>query len=662
MRTDHPEKDKVNIKQQCWSFIRERSSSNADGPGAVALSCGDRDYTYRQMFRRWERYAGAFTYLGITGKRRSRAGLLDIPAAETIFAFYALNMTGTSVSMIHPGDLRDADRLESMIRAEGITDLLLADMSVDRAMLEDLLRKRSGLGIRRIIIMHIELNEDYVGREAVYMSRLNYDRLKELKGLSFMDDLLERSEGYEAELGNRNNEAAYIAHTSGTVSGVHKPVPISDEGLNEAAARLLRDERFAGLIGRSVSGLYQGMSSAYAMADMVHLPLAFGGRILLMPGVRRGEDIVRIIMEDRANVLFSSGGMMESIMRMKDVPDLSSLELLFLGGGYVSAHAKRRYDDFLAGHGANIRATIGYGMSETAGACILADPGRRDDSMGRPLDGVRIRLRDESDGAFYDAADGPRRGVLYIGSPSVSSGRIGRTVFFRLEDVDGEDYLNTYDLVDVDASGDLYYAGRMNRYFVNNEGIRFDAGLIETAVSSKPGIRECAMAPGYDKSIHDTIAVLCVSIEGDDIGRKAARELTESVLREVFITDGLIGRTNLPGQCLVADAIPYTENGKVDTRRIVNGRVKGRLYRVDPVREGGELTDVQLMPVRDAFRMRAGIPEELDGSRDKGEQYEKRCLGRQGKECHRIPLFCPYGDQCPKIERAEAERTRYEIR
>ena len=38
----------------------------------------------------------------------------------------------------------------------------------------------------------------------------------------------------------------------------------------------------------------------------------------------------------------------------------------------------------------------------------------------------------------------------------------------------------------------------MNKYFVNNEGVKFDAGLVETALSESPGIKKCALAPVYD--------------------------------------------------------------------------------------------------------------------------------------------------------------------
>jgi acyl-coenzyme A synthetase/AMP-(fatty) acid ligase len=360
--------------------------------------------------------------------------------------------------------------------------------------------------------------------------------------------------------------------------------------------------------------LFMDMSSAYAFADMVHLTLAFGGRLILAPGVRYIEDIAGIIEKQKVNVLFATSAYMNALMKIKQKPDLSAIEFVFAGGSYVSAHAKGRYDFFLESCGSHARITLGYGLSETAGACILSDPDRKDDSMGRPLKGVRVKLYDEDEDKYYDLSDGPRRGVLFISSPSVSSGRIGNKTFFRLESIEddesgiNEKYLNTYDLVDAGGDGYLKYAGRMNRYFVNNEGIRFDAGLIEAAVSAQPGTDSCAVAPGYDKSIHDTIPVLYYKAAAD---AGDAVSCAEQALRNVFIDDGLIKDTNLPGQCMITGRIPFNAGGKVDVRKVIKGEVRGRLYKVEPVRSDGRLTDIELIPYVDAPGRRAGRPEEL---------------------------------------------------
>ena len=601
--------DAVDTTQKCWQYIRALNSVSDERLDCIAISEGKSEYTYRRLFRRWEYYAEVFSAIGICGENGSRAAMTGIPAAETIFAFYGLNMTGTSVSMVHMSDLRDPVRWERMVREEGITDLVLADSVTEHDLLYRLVRERAAIGLGRIIMLQIPADEEHLSDEEKLLKRTAQRRIRAFKGVLFMDELLERYEAYDIVYGKKTDEAAVIAHTSGTVQGIHKPVPLSDRGLNEAAGALLAEKRFKELQGRAVSPLFMDLSSAYAFTDMMHLTLAFGGRLVLAPGVRYIEDIADTIEKTGVNVLFATSAYMDAFMKLKKRPDLSALRFVFVGGSYVSSYMKGKYDAFLESCGSGARVTLGYGLSETAGACMLSEPYREDDSMGRPIQGVSVKLYDEDEGEFHDLSEGARRGVLFISSPSVSSGRIGRKHFFSLEETGGSRYLNTYDLVDAGDDGYLRYAGRMNKYFVNNEGIRFDAGIIETALSAQPGIESCCITPGYDKSMHDTIPVLNLSVT--DKGSDAV-SIVEEALIKVFIDDGAIKDTNLPGQCLIADSLPVNEAGKADARKIRDGKIKGRLYRIRPERGDGILTDIELVPFRDAPGLRSGLPDELE--------------------------------------------------
>ena len=290
--------------------------------------------------------------------------------------------------------------------------------------------------------------------------------------------------------------------------------------------------------------------------------------------------------------------------------DLSSLEYVVLGGLSVSPEQKKRYNAFLAEHGANIRCSNGYGLSEACGACIVAAPEREDAAIGYPLPHVKVKIYAEEEQKFYDLADGPRTGVLYLNSPSVSCGKIDDTVFFELEEIDGEDYLCTYDLVTVNEDGSLTCCGRANRFFINNEGIRFDAGIVETSIGAQPDIESCAIVPAYDKMLHDTMPVLYVkTVPKGPLAEKAVHQ----ALYNVFVRDGKYAESNLPSQCVIAEKLPFNGSGKVSIYEIQqNGVTGGRHYRIDPIRIDGKLVDVKLMPVAKEFAFgNYGVPEEL---------------------------------------------------
>ena len=68
-------------------------------------------------------------------------------------------------------------------------------------------------------------------------------------------------------------------------------------------------------------------------------------------------------------------------------------------------------------------------------------------------------------------------GVLGITVPDEDIVRIMNNLDMKpsIEEEDGKRWLNTFDLVDVNEDGSLTYVGRMNKFFINNEGVRFDA-------------------------------------------------------------------------------------------------------------------------------------------------------------------------------------------
>ena len=603
------------IEQKSWRFIKELNSYSHDTMSSTALTDGKRELTYRQMFRMWERYAEVFSALDITGKNRSRVMLKGTPSIEVIGAMYGLNMTGATVSLIRD-QAGDPVRLRDLAEREKITDIILPDIGLTRRQLSMIKKEQKDLGIRNIIVMHIP----HFGRtETCRAERESLDRYSELKktpGVLFMDDLLKKYEATPICYSDDRPDDAFIIHTSGTTTGKRKSVPVSDRGLNETARRMLADPQFAELRNNTSSCLFMELSIAYSMYDMLNLPLAFGGKVTVVPFASH-EDQMKIadaLLHYRPNIVFTLPPFLSTLTELPVRPDLSFVELVFIGGGYVSPDAKKSFDKYLEECGAKTKTTIGYGNSEAGAAVILSSPDRDDDSIGYPLPGVKVRLYDEEKEVFLDPADGPCRGVLHICSPSISCGRIGKEVLFELTEIDGEKYLNTYDLVETREDGAFYFVGRMNKFFVNNSGVRFDAGLVERAVSAQPGIEGCGIAPRFSRTIRDTVPSMYVQTSAKGI---RAREIVRNALRAVYIDDDLFKDTYLPFEVTVTDEIPYNDGGKVDVYRITTGGVRGHKYGIVPVTEDGVLKDIRLEEYRRRESDTKAMPDELKKHNDR---------------------------------------------
>ena len=603
------------VEQKCWSFIRELNSCSEERLDSVAIRDGYRQYTYRQMFRYWERYAEAFSAVNITDKNQSRVGLIGVQQTETIFAFYGLNMTGASVSLIYFLDLYDEKRIRTMIEREKITDLVISEVCAFPKVMKGLLRDRELLGLRNIILLESPMGGKYAIPPLEMVRKLNTSMFRELDGGLVMEDLLKEYEATPIAFGKpESTDGSVIMHTTGTVSGIHKPIPMADRALNAFVVSAMDAKgMYAELKNaptKMVSFLGMNMSWVYAMVDMLHTSLAFGMELVCIPLGVTNPRYAEAIENHGINILFTSLAFLDTWTKTMPDIDLSAVKVVFMGGTYVSPEAKKQFNDYLRSCGSTARIINGYGLSELCGACIIAPSDRTDDAIGYPLPGFKVKIFSEDEEKFYDLSDGQHTGVLYISSPTMSSGRLDDTVFFELEKVDGEDYFNTHDLVRVNEDGSMTCIGRSNQFFVNNAGVRFDAGLVENAMTAQPGIAACGIVPEFHKMLHDNVPTLYVETSS---GRKEPGPV-RSALIQAFIKDGKLAETNLPSMVVLVDSIPRNSGGKVDTKRLASGMVEGERFNVKHVRLNDRIEDILLLPAPkgESATTSGGLPEELE--------------------------------------------------
>ena len=601
--------------QKCWSFIKELNSVSEERLDSIAMHDGYRKYTYRQMFRAWEHYAEAFTAVHMTGEDHARVALIGAQQTETVFAFYALNMTGASVSLIYHLDLYDEKRIRNMIRMEKITDLVISEVFAFPKTMERLLRDRESLGLRNIILLESPMGGEFPIPMLEAVRKTNTLMFRELSGGLLMEDLLRDYEATPISYGDQElSDSSIILHTTGTVSGIHKPVPMSDKALNSfvVCALKIKDtyEDFKAAPEHMVSFMGMNLAWVYAMVDMCHTSLGLGMEMVTLPLGVTNPHYAEAIEKYGISILFTSRSMLDTWNKSMPDINLSSVKVVFMGGSYVSPEFRKIFNDYLQSRGSTARIVNGYGLSEMGGACTVCPSDREDDSIGFPLPGYRVKIWSEEEEKYYDISDGPRTGVLCLNAPSMSSGRLDDTVIFELENIDGVEYFNSNDLVRVNEDGSLTCIGRSNKLFVNNAGIRFDVGLVENAVASQPGIAACGIAPEFHKILHDNVPVLYVETSSGADGVSTLRK----ALMQVFISDGKLADTNLPSQCVLTDHIPLNSGGKVDSRRLANGGLEGTRYNVKHIKLNGRINDIVLLPVpeEEAGGLSGGIPEELE--------------------------------------------------
>ena len=592
-----PAKRKVSMEQKSWKYIRELSTLDNSDLNKLAMIDGNREFTYSRMFREWERYAAVFTALDMTEEQHARVGVLGSTCAEVIFSFYGLNMVGAQVSLVASWSAFNADRIGQTILDEKLTDIILTDDLAQPDLVREILLRRKELGLRHVILLHVRMNGPTASPMMTAGQEAKYALMRALYRPICMETLLASFGSGPVQYARREmDETAFIIHTTGTTTGAGKPVPLSDVALNAAVERFLQLKNLCLPFDHLVSTIMVDLSNSYGIINQVHLPFAMGATVVTIPFGFLNPLYYKAISTYRVSFFFSVNSMFERWLKLpEDTPfDFSSLKFVALGGTAVSTAEKKRYHEFLEAHGGKDVAILnGYGLSELGGACAIASADLDDETIGYAMPGITVRLYDEESGRYFSPRGKGGEGVLYMTSKSMAAPKLDGKEVLKVDMIGRTPYVCTNDLVRVDPDGRITYLGRANRFFMRDEGRKYESGRVETEFSRLKDIECCVIVAVYHKIKHDTIPMLCVQTlnkagEPKDVILKA--------LRRVFIEEKTLSEDNIPSRVMLAESLPRNANGKVDLSQINQGKVSGEIYTVDQVRTEDQLTDFTLTP------------------------------------------------------------------
>jgi long-chain acyl-CoA synthetase len=204
---------------------------------------------------------------------------------------------------------------------------------------------------------------------------------------------------------------------------------------------------------------------------------------------------------------------------------------------------------------AGYRLFEGYGLTEAAPAITTNWSGTaspKPGSVGRPLPGVEVELRD-SDGEPVDDGDS---GELFVRGANLFDG-------YWPDGSGGPDadgWFATTDIAAFDDDGELQLIGRTSDLVIVN-GFNVYPAEVEGVLRAIDGIDEVAVLGVPDDHTGEAVIAYLVAAPGatldeDEIRTAAARSLA---------------RFKLPSQILIVDQLPHTVTGKVMKWRLRAG-------------------------------------------------------------------------------------------
>jgi len=298
--------------------------------------------------------------------------------------------------------------------------------------------------------------------------------------------------------------------------------------------------------------------------------LIYGGRVVVVPYLvsRSPEAFHALLVREGVTVLNQTPSAFRNLIQadLAAGTDASRLALRYVifGGEALELQMLRPWFER---HGdAHPRLINMYGITETTVHVTyrpigLAELERNAGSViGEPIPDLRLFVLDAS---LVPVATG-EVGEIYVAGAGVSRGYLNRPEltaerFFEWHSPDGESVrlYKTGDLGRSLADGDLEYLGRSDHQ-VKIRGFRIETGEIESVLARHESVRACAVIARTDRGDGEAHLVAYVVPAGVPASQTALRMHLAASLPDYMI----------PSAFVDLDALPLTENGKLDRRAL----------------------------------------------------------------------------------------------
>jgi amino acid adenylation domain-containing protein len=504
---------------ECLHELFERQAGRT--PEAVALVCGDRRLTYRELNARANRLARHLRDSGVGAE--SLVGVLMRRSLEMPVSLLGVLKAGAAYVPLDPE--QPPERLSWMMADAGVGVLLTEGRLAD------------GVAVG--------------GNSSVVRVDAEWGRIAERSGEPVAG-------GADAD------NLAYVIYTSGS-TGRPKGVMISHRGLVNYLRWCVNAYDVAGGDGAPVHssiGFDLTVTSLFApllAGRSVWLSEGEGGEALLSAtGGRRGYSFLKLTP--------SHLDLLNQALEGESVAGLTSV--LILGGEPLHGESLKRWRQ----HSPATRIFNEYGPTEAVvGCCVYEVPPGADLSgdipVGRPIANAQLYVLDEN----LNPLPPGLTGELYIGGVGLARGYLNRPVATAREFIPhpfsrepGARLYRTGDRARYSPDGVIEFLGRFDGQ-VKLRGYRVELGEIEAVLREHPAIREAVVTAGENARGSRRLAAYFVPADADVPAPAELRRHLQEKLPEYMV----------PSAFVALGEIPLTANGKADRKALGRAEFDG---------------------------------------------------------------------------------------
>ncbi len=445
-------------------------------PNYAAITFMGRSESFQNLVKKVKTVARAFAAIGIGKGDKVTLCMPNCP--QIVLCFYALNRIGAIASMIHP------------LSSEGEIAFYIKDSESKAVVTLDAFygkfkEVRKSVSFETLVLTSISdalspvMKVGYALTEGKKVPRVPKDA-DVLRWPDFLKGAKKKDESCFVE--RRAMDPAVILFSGGT-TGTTKGILLSNLNFNALGLQTFAMGHCVVPGTRMLAAM--PMFHGFGLGVCIHTMLIAGVTAILVPRVSV-ESYAKLLKKEQPNYIAGVPTLYEGITRnpFMDGVDLSCLRGVFSGGDTLSIELKKKFDTFLAEHGATVQVREGYGTTECVTAsCLTPYHMYREGSIGLPFPDTYYKI--VKPGTTDEAPYG-EDGEICLCGPSVMIEYVNQpeeTANVLKKHADGHLWLHTGDLGAMDEDGFLFFKQRIKRMIITS-GYNVYPSQIENIIDS----------------------------------------------------------------------------------------------------------------------------------------------------------------------------------
>lgn len=521
-------------------------------PENIAIEYYGRTYTYRAFYEMIRDTAKSLKSQGV--KEGDTIAICMPNTPEAILMFYAANMVGALVSLIHP--LSAEKEIQNYINGSGATFLLSLDLVYDKV--HNIVDNTC---IKKIVIASAGDSLKTIKKFLYkFKNRGTVPKIELTDDIMTWNEFINYGYDFQGEIAclKGANDPAVILYSGGT-SGDPKGILLTNMNFNALALSCHKMIEQSGE-GESILAILP-IFHGFGLGVCIHTTLGCGMRVVLVPNFNP-KDFGKLLHKHKISIVCGVPSLFESLTKTSmGKNDLSKLKSAISGGDFMSKDLKNKVDTYFREHGSNAEIRVGYGLTEASAAICVTPTGEyRESSIGVPFPDTYIKVVRVG---THDEVPYGEDGEICISGPTVMMGYLNNleeTIQTLQIHEDGRTWLHTGDVGSMDKDGFVYFKQRVKRIIISN-GYNLYPSYIETIINSHPDVfTSTVIGIPHPKKVQVAKAYIVLKD-----GVKPSKDVEKSIRLHC---EKNLARYSLPAVYEFRESLPKTLVGKVAYREL----------------------------------------------------------------------------------------------